>query len=253
MMTIYAEKCIRCGACVSACPTRRLTMENGAPVVHANQRCLTCMHCAAMCPQKAIHFDAVLSYEEYIDTPEDTVLQLITMRRSIRRFKPEAPERDDLAWALDMAQWAPSAKNLRPTQWLVVYGKDKCDDVYRTAIRLCQEQNVMPDVVAQQKAENRNSVTCGCTTILLALAPEGEWGDTDAVIAAATAELLLQHIGIGTCWGGYMHRLLAALPDLRETLNIPEGCHCAAALLCGIPDETYRNVPWRPKANVEWR
>ena len=67
------------------------------------------MHCAAMCPRKAIHFDAVPSYEEYIDTPEDTVLQLITMRRSIRRFKPEAPERDDLAWALDMAQWAPSA------------------------------------------------------------------------------------------------------------------------------------------------
>lgn len=254
MMTISTELCVKCGACVSACPTRRLTMENGAPFIHENRRCLNCMHCAAMCPRKAIHFDSVPAYEEYIDTPEDAVLRLVTMRRSIRRFKPEAPDKEDLAWALDMAQWAPSAKNLRPTRWLVVHGKEKCDEVYRTAIRLCETEGVMPDVVAQQKKENRNSVTCDCTAIILALEPDdSEWADTDGVIAATTLELLLQHIGIGTCWGGYMRRLLAALPGLRESLGFPEGMHCAAALLCGIPNETYKNVPWRPKATVEWR
>lgn len=254
MITISAEACVKCGACAAACPTRHITAENGAPMVHETRRCLHCMHCAAMCPQKAIHFDAVPAYEEYIDTPEDVVLKLITMRRSIRRFKPEAPDKEDLQWALDMAQWAPSAKNRRPTQWLVVHGKDKCDGVYQTAIELCKVSGEMPDVVAQQKQENRNSVTCGCTAIILALEPDGdEWADTDGVIAAATLELILQHVGVGTCWGGYMKRLLAVLPGLREALDIPAGTHCAAALLCGLPNETYRNVPWRPRATVEWR
>lgn len=253
MITI-TESCIKCGACAAACPTRHITMENGAPVVHEGRRCLQCMHCTAMCPQKAVHFDAVPAYEEYIDTPEDAVLKLITMRRSIRRFKPEAPDKEDLQWALDMAQWAPSAKNLRPTRWLVVHGKDKCDGMYQTAIELCKASGQMPDVVAQQKKENRNSVTCGCTAIILALEPDGnEWADTDGVIAAATLELVLQHIGIGTCWGGYMKRLLAALPELVQSVGIPEGYHCAAALLCGMPDEAYQNVPWRPRAEVLWR
>lgn len=253
MITISAEKCVNCGACAAACPTKYITMEDGKPVTHS-RRCLQCMHCTAACPQKAVHFEAVPAYEEYMDTPEDELLRLVTTRRSIRRFKPEPPDKEDLAWALDMSQWSPSAKNLRPTQWLVVYGKEKCDCVYQTAIELCRASGQMPEVVAQQKKENRNSVTCDCTAMVLALEPdENEWADTDGVIAATTLELILQHIGIGTCWGGYMKRLLAALPELRESLNFPEGMHCAAALLCGVPDESYRNVPWRPKANIQWR
>ena len=33
---------------------------------------------------------------------------------------------------------------------------------------------------------------------------------------------------------------------------MPEGYHVAGTLLCGIPDETYRNVPYRPKADAQW-
>lgn len=253
MMTIDTEKCIGCAACVSACPTRRLTMEGKQPVIHVERRCLNCMHCAAACPKKAIHFETVPVYEEYRDTPEDGCLRLVTMRRSIRRFQAETPEKDDIAWALDMSQWAPSAKNRRPTRWLVVYGKEKCDELYTSAVTLCKASGEMPDVVAQQKKGNRNSVTCDCSVMILALEPDGdEWADIDGVIATTTLELLLQHIGIGTCWGGYMTRLMGLFPELRAHVGIPEGMHCATVLLCGLPDETYRNVPWRPRANVEW-
>lgn len=254
MMTISTEKCIGCGACVSACPTRRLTMGDSNPLIHAERRCLECMHCAAACPTKAIHFEKVPAYEEYMDMPEDEFLRLVTMRRSIRRFKNEAPEKDDIAWALDMSQWAPSAKNRRPTRWIVVYGKNKCDELYDSAVALCKASGQMPDVVAQKKNGNRNSVTCDCTAMILTLEPDGDdWADIDGVIATTTLEFLLQHIGIGTCWGGYMTRLMGTFPELRERVGIPEGMHCTVALLCGLPDEEYQNVPWRPRATVEWK
>lgn len=112
MITISPEKCIRCGACAHVCPTHHIAMEGGTPVVYSSRNCLRCMHCTAACPMQAVHFDFVPTYEEYPDIPEDETLKLILTRRSNRHFKDNAPDPEDLAWALDMAQWAPSGKNV---------------------------------------------------------------------------------------------------------------------------------------------
>ena len=79
------------------------------------------------------------------------------------------------------------------------------------------------------------------------------FGDTDAVIAATTLELLLRKCDIGSCWGGYLTRLAEQLPGVKAELGVPEGYHIACTLLCGYPDEPYRNIPWRPHADVIWK
>ncbi|MBP3654569.1 MAG: nitroreductase family protein [Oscillospiraceae bacterium] len=257
-ITFSEDLCIKCGQCAANCPTHHISMEEDGPVSHHNRRCLQCMHCAAVCPRKAIHFEHVPAYAEYPETPEDETLKLIMTRRSVRHFKPDAPEADDITWALDMAQWAPSGKNRHLTQWLVVHSKEKCDAVYNYVCDVTAETGVMPALAQQRAKGNHDSVTCGCSTIIMALAPdEGsaltpESGETDAVIAMATAELLLNKIGLGTCWGGYLTFFSNQLPQLREYLKIPAGYHIAGTLLCGIPDEVYHNIPYRPNATVHW-
>ena len=188
--------------------------------------------------------------------PEDEILRLIMTRRSVRHFKPEAPEKEDITWALDMAQWAPSGKNRHPNQWLVVYGKEKCDAVYHLIVDTCEKQQMLPQLVAQRKKGNHDSVTCGCSTIIFSLMPDDRFGeltgDADGIIATATAELLLHHMGIGTCWGGYITFLANKMPELKQALHIPEKMHVACTLLCGISDEIYHNIPWRDHAKIQW-
>ena len=254
MITISGEKCINCGACGEICPTHHIISRDGSPVIRESLRCLKCMHCAAVCPRQAIHFEEVPAYEEYPYEPEDDTLKLIMTRRSNRNFRDETPPEEDIAWALDMAQWCPSAKNIRQTRWLVLRGREKCDRLYNRVIDGCRETGVMPELVAQRDRGHRDSVTCGCSVVIFALSPDANpFGDTDAVIAATTLELLLRKCDIGSCWGGYLTRLAEKLPGVTAELGVPEGYHIACTLLCGYPDEPYRNIPWRPHADVIWK
>lgn len=256
----FNENCIQCGQCAAVCPTHHISMTEDGPMSHHNRRCLQCMHCSAVCPQKAIHFEHIPAYAEYPEIPEDDTLKLIMMRRSVRHFKKEAPNADDITWALDLAQWAPSGKNRHLTQWIVIHTKEKCDALYNAICDITRDTGIMPDLARQRDKGNHDSVTCGCSTIIMALAPDKSDGvvspesaETDAVIAMTTAELLLNKQGYGTCWGGYLTFFTNSIPQLKEYVNLPVGYHVAGTLLCGIPDEHYRNVPYRPNATIHRR
>lgn len=48
------DNCISCGICVSVCPAKNVTLENGKPQFH--HHCESCTACIQHCPQKAINF-----------------------------------------------------------------------------------------------------------------------------------------------------------------------------------------------------
>lgn len=48
------EMCIDCGACVSLCPVRAITMENDWTVEVKDKECIGCKLCSYSCPTKAI-------------------------------------------------------------------------------------------------------------------------------------------------------------------------------------------------------
>ena len=55
---IRADRCVRCGICVSHCPVpeKALSFQNGKdqPPVYDRKKCIRCFCCQEMCPQKAI-------------------------------------------------------------------------------------------------------------------------------------------------------------------------------------------------------
>lgn len=260
MLTIDKEKCLRCGQCAAVCPTHHISMTEDGPETHKNRRCLICGHCTAVCHGHALSFDHVPLYEQQPMEPENPVFKRIMTRRSVRYFKPEAPNQEDIQWALDLSQWAPSGKNRHATKWLVIYGKEKCDALYNFVCDVCRDTGMMPALAAQRDKGNHDSVTCGCTTVFMALAADAdpkapmlvETPDTDAAVAMTTLDLILSEMGLGTCWGGYLTFFSGLLPQLKEYLQIPKGYHVACTLLCGVPDEKYTYIPWRPKANIQW-
>ena len=51
------EECIGCGKCVRLCPLNNITLEEGKPVWHDN--CTHCMACICHCPVEAIEYGNV--------------------------------------------------------------------------------------------------------------------------------------------------------------------------------------------------
>lgn len=51
-VTVDAERCVSCGACVRACPVQNLRTESQK--VYAQGACVLCYRCVNLCPQKAI-------------------------------------------------------------------------------------------------------------------------------------------------------------------------------------------------------
>lgn len=251
MPELNRTQCIACGLCARVCPAAVITMEEGAPVIHHQRQCMECWHCAAICPRQAIRQDGL---DLYPPIPDREPERLVTMRRSTRHFKNDPPEKETIARALETAAWAPTSKNERTYGWTVVYGRNHVLELLNLILDWCKDEPRFK-VLTKLVTGFRDPVTCGAPCVLLVHNTEtGTSPETDCVIAAATAELLLNAAGLGTCWGGYLRRAAAACPKAKEYLGIPEGHNVYAALLTGIRDnEPYRSIPRRPRPDIQWK
>lgn len=251
MPNLNRNLCISCGLCARVCPSEVITYENNTPVLHLNRQCMECWHCVAVCPQKAIEQEGL---DLYPPMPEGELERLVTMRRSTRHFKDDPPSKEAITNALALAAWAPTGRNERTYGWSVVYSKAQVRELLRIVLDWVKDK---PRIKVLTKLVNghRDPVTCGASCVIIGHnAHSAANPETDTVIAATTAELLLNKQGVGTCWGGYLRRAVDICPEAREFLCIPEDHGVYAVLLSGIPDnEPYRNIPHRPKPEIKWR
>ena len=253
MMTIDHDLCIRCGSCVKACPMSILKQQEDGSVSAEQKGCLDCFHCAAACPVKAIgHHE--LGREALYPAPaeEGTLLSKFQRRRSIRHFKSEAPDRTLIQAALDGAAYAPSAKNQQVCQWTVVLGQEQVEALLQTALTWAKGDKDFRHLVWLCR-HGMNPVTCGAPCLVIVHAPADSHNpQTDAAIAMALAEQLLVDSGLGTCWGGYLCRMIDRSDELKAALAQPEGHVVCGVLMAGFPDERYPNIPYRPAARIHW-
>lgn len=260
MIKFDYEKCTGCLTCVSVCPFTVLKVTDGRPELNEEKFCLKCMHCAAACPEKVIEFgekQAVLNGELPVvgDSFHSDLKSHIMTRRSYRHFKQEPVSRELIEEALELASWAPSAKNQHPTKWIIVDSREIIDKMMEHIIAYVKESGVSPEILSE--FEEGNNVVMGTAPTLLlaygrnnAISPE-----TDTAIAMTTAELYLQSKGVGTCWAGYLRRMANNVPGIRSLLpEIPENNSFYGAFMMGYPEkEEYLRIPERIKrADIKW-
>ncbi len=271
MITIDKEKCTGCLTCLSVCPFTVLEEVDGKPQLTEGKSCMACMHCAAACTEKAIFYGkqpAVLGEgelqkaglnEKGIIAPagnfSEQLKTHILKRRSYRHFSSEKVDRKLIEEALELASWAPSAKNQHPTKWIIIDDSATLEKIMGHILKYAEENNISPEIISEYAAGN-NVVMGTAPTMLLAYASDYAISpETDTAIAMTTAELYLQSKGVGTCWAGYFKRMCNAVPEIKELLpKLPRAHSFYGAFMMGYPkDEEYLHIPERIKrADIEW-
>lgn len=148
------------------------------------------------------------------------ILEVIKKRRSVRRFKNTPVTRETVARLLEAARWAPTAGNVQPWYFYVVYNPELKVGLAAAALGqgflaeapVCIVICADPESAARIYGERGRSLYCLQDTAAAA----------ENIILAATAE------GLGTCWVGAFDeervRAVLGIPrHLRPVIMIPVG------------------------------
>ncbi len=146
----------------------------------------------------------------------EDVLQFITVRRSIREFTGEPVDRAKLEIALKAAMAAPTARNSRPWQFVVVTDQEK--------VR----------AVCEAHPYAKFGVDAGAVVLPFGKKEGYRWFDQD--MGAATENLLvaLANLGLGATWCGMSDERQEAV---RALVGLPEDLYVFALIPIGVPAE----------------
>ncbi|MBE0634437.1 nitroreductase family protein [Candidatus Bipolaricaulota bacterium] len=160
-----------------------------------------------------------------------SILQLITKRRSIRKFTGEAVDRELLATALRAAMAAPSARNSRPWNFLVITALDRVKAICRAHPYAAFGEEAGAVILPFGKKEGY------------------AWFDQD--MAAATENLLiaLANLGLGATWCGMTDQIQAGI---RAVVSLPDEVFIFALIPVGIPAELKEPRTQYEDARVHW-
>ena len=272
LFTIDPEKCNRDEICVKACPTNVIRMgstdEMPQPTPDFEEYCLACGHCVAVCPTEAFSLNWLspgkcLPVSKEISFTREQAEQFLRSRRSIRNFKDKPVERHKLEKLLEIACFAPSAKNNQPWHWTVI--EDPTDvrrlagmviDWMRSVIKQhpkqAEQRKFVRVVSAWDAGEER--ICRGAPHVIVVHGDKDYgFGAEDGALALSYLELFAPTLGLGSCWGGYFYSAVNAYPPLFEALDLPSGHRAFGAVMVGYAMLKYQRLPLRNEARVNWK
>ncbi|MCG8482981.1 MAG: nitroreductase family protein [Clostridia bacterium] len=258
MIKVDKTLCTQCGLCIKVCPFTVLEMRKDLPFMIENkeQRCLLCMHCTSVCPVNAICFEDIPKDTEKSMLPASNVYEdlknLISSNRSIRNFSDKPVPLYEIKDVLKATDYAPSAKNQHPNQWILVHDSKKVDEIMSLVLEHVRETNISKEIISEYERGN-NIVTLGAPHLLFGIAPkEGVVNPyTDTTIALTDVDLLLHAKSIGSCWAGYLTRTTNANPKIRALIGLEDAMQVYGILAFGYPKgEIYQRLPHRKHAEL---
>ena len=177
--------------------------------------------------------------EATVCSEEQTVIENIMTRRSVRDYKEEPVCREQMSKILECGIYAPSAMNSQGWAVRVVDTPDFIEGVTAIAKEMMPQMTELPNF--------RNFFRNAPTVAFIAVPDESYSGEFDAGLLAENMMLSAWSMGIGSCCLGSVIPVMnsdAAKPYL-ERLNLPEGYHLQVAIAFGYPAGESPEAPER--------
>ena len=172
--------------------------------------------------------------------------QLVSGRRSIRRYLPKPVEREKLAACLEAARLAPSAENSQSWRFLVIDDPDLKTQFAREAFtgiyamtKFAAEAPVLVLVLANLNfmADRLGSRIQGVPFFMI-----------DIGIAGEHFVLQAEELGLGTCWVGWF-----SVRKARKFFKIPRKYKIVSILTLGYYDKKpSREQKRKPLEEIAW-
>jgi nitroreductase/ferredoxin len=260
------DLCKRCGACFDECPYDLIVEDKeGFPRLRpaARKTCIACGHCVAVCPVGALTLpDLPMTprlapehcppVERELGVSLEQAYQFLRGRRSVRSFRKKPIPEGVVAELLDVARFAPSAKNGQPARWIVTRSREATRRLAGLTVEFMAINNVFPGVIKNWE-KGLDKVLHGAPHVAVAHAPEDGFNPAeDCALAAAYLELAGHAHGIGACWAGFLMEAAEGYGPIRDVLGLPEGHGVYAALMLGYPRYRYARIPRRREVELRW-
>ena len=166
--------------------------------------------------------------------------EMIALRRSVRRFKPESIETETLVKLVDAARLCPSAANKQPLIYIVVNDPELSRKLYDL------EKFGAYLKGAGQPREGEEPTA----HILVAMDREIAVADSVREVGAAVQTILMGACayGLGTTWLRSFDR-----PKAAEILGLPGRYEPDSLIALGVPDEAPEVAPMKDGDVKYWR
>ena len=147
-------------------------------------------------------------------------IELVKDRYSVRSFKSEPIEKEQLDAIIEAGRVAPTACNNQPQKIYIVKSEDKL----KKLSEVCRFTFGAPTILVIGYDKERDWKN--------RLMPGYGSGETDAAIVCTHMMLAAWELGIGSCWVGYFNAA-----DVSRVLELPENIVVTAMLPIGYPAE----------------
>jgi nitroreductase/NAD-dependent dihydropyrimidine dehydrogenase PreA subunit len=273
LIRVSTQDCHFDGLCVKACPIGVLTMKgpHDVPSVIPGREgwCIRCGHCESVCPHGALKLQWLALEPEKETTSEKPALtpaqirQHFIGRRSIRHFSEKPVPRETLEELLDIARYAPSAKNGQPVRWLVIHDTRELRRLTGIAVEWMKTMvaenapmakvMMFPALVAAWE-KNVDLICRHAPHLILAYGDQkNKMFPGDAMIALTYLELAAPSFGLGSCWAGFFQIAASLCRPLQDALGLPPGHATQSGLMLGFPAVKYFRIPRRNPAKIIWK
>ncbi|OOO00516.1 MAG: nitroreductase [Epulopiscium sp. Nele67-Bin004] len=168
---------------------------------------------------------------------------LITSRRSVRRYKDEVVSKEVVTQVIEQVRFAPSWGNTQVARYTIVTDEtviaklaDNCVKGFVYNVKMLQKAK---NVCVLSYVQGKSGVFDGEKAKLMGLDEAGyvtdkgaEWEIFDAGIACQTFCLAAHEVGLGSCVMGVIEA-----QNIAEAIDLPEGETVAALITFGYPAE----------------
>lgn len=174
---------------------------------------------------------------------------LIKIRRSIRRYRDKPVDKEDILKILDAANWAPSAMNGQPWEFIVVSGellKPLANSYKQVVEEFTSKLEKDNEIISNDDFVKFAANFGGAPVVILVLTKASDDpNERKANLEGASAAmenlvLAAADLGLGTCW---MTGPLRDESTLRPVLDISNDKEMVAVTPLGYPDEIPKTPP----------
>jgi nitroreductase len=175
-----------------------------------------------------------------VDKAKDkVVVENIMTRRSIRDYKPEAVDREQMAKVIECGIYAPNAMNKQTWAVRVVDAEDFINGVTEIAVTKNPKLKEQPNF--------KNFFRNAPTVAFIACPVESYSGEFDCGLLSENMMLSAWSMGIGSCCLGSVIPVMLSeeAKPYYERLQLPEGYTLLVAIAFGYPAEEVPVAPER--------